>query len=70
VESWIGFAGVFLAGAVVGGFVSLRFARSFVQARGAPGDQFVASNLKRLQDRLQLSAGAVGEDRAHRRQQR
>jgi len=50
------FAGVFLAGAVVGGFASLRFARSFVQARGAPGDQSVTSNLKRLQDRLQLSA--------------
>jgi biopolymer transport protein ExbB/TolQ len=50
------FLGVFLAGAVVGGFASLRFARSFVQARGVSGDQFVASNLKRLQERLQLTS--------------
>lgn len=49
------FFGVFLAGAIVGGFASLRFARSFVQTRGVLGDQFVASNLKRLQDRLQLT---------------
>lgn len=49
------FLGVFLAGAVVGGFGSLRFARSFVQTRGVSGDQFAASNLKRLQERLQLS---------------
>ena len=50
------FLGVFLAGAVVGGFVSLRFARSFVQNRGVAGDQFAASNLKRLQERLQLTS--------------
>ncbi len=50
------FLGVFLAGAVVGGFVSLRFARSFVQTRGVSGDQFAAANLKRLQERLQLTS--------------
>jgi uncharacterized membrane protein len=49
------FLGVFLAGAVVGGFASLRFARSFVQTRSVSGDQFAASNLKRLQERLQLT---------------
>ena len=49
------FLGVFLAGAVVGGFASLRFARSFVQTRSVSGDQFAASNLKRLQARLQLT---------------
>ena len=55
------FLGVFLAGAVVGGFASLRFARSFVQARGVSGDQFVASNIKRLQDRLRLTPEQVAK---------
>jgi uncharacterized membrane protein len=61
------FTGVFLAGAVAGGFGSLWLAKSVVQRRGAP-EQFGAVFLQRLDERLKLSpeqrkriAAIVGE---------
>lgn len=48
------FVGIFVAGAVVGGFVSLRFARSFVQQRGGP-DQFALTHKRRLTESLELT---------------
>ncbi|HRE82290.1 MAG TPA: hypothetical protein PLN52_14690 [Opitutaceae bacterium] len=48
------FVGIFVAGAVVGGFVSLRIARSFVQQRGGP-DQFALSHKGRLTESLDLT---------------
>jgi len=56
-KSWkvvLVFAGVFLAGAVTGGFASLRLAKNFVQARGG-ADQFIAGHTKRLNERLKLN---------------
>jgi len=57
-KSWkvaLVFAGVFLAGAVTGGFASLRLAKNFVQSRGS-ADQFIAGHTKRLNERLKLNA--------------
>jgi Spy/CpxP family protein refolding chaperone len=48
------FLGVFLAGAVTGGFVSLRYAKTYVQKKGAP-EQFETAHLKRLTENLKLT---------------
>ena len=49
------FFGIFIAGAIVGGFASLRFAREFVQKRGA-SEQFAMMHKGRLNESLKLTA--------------
>ncbi len=51
---WVVLLGVFLAGGVVGGLVSLRVAKSIVE-RGRGPDQFTQRHLERLADGLELS---------------
>lgn len=54
VKIWLIFTGVFLAGAVCGGFVSLRVAKMMVDRDRGP-DRFMTSMLNRYSDRLQLT---------------
>ncbi len=51
---WLIFTGVFLAGGVCGGFVSLRVAKMMVE-RGRGPDRFSASVMNRYVDRLGLT---------------
>ena len=51
---WLVLAGVFLAGGVAGGFVSLRVAKSMVQ-KGRSAEQFVPNTMQRLNEGLSLS---------------
>ena len=51
---WLIFAGVFLAGGVTGGFISLRVAKTVVKEGRAP-DQFTPRMMERLGDGLELS---------------
>jgi Spy/CpxP family protein refolding chaperone len=56
----LAFLGVFLAGAVFGGFISMRAAKRFMgnatpREPGAPGGQFSPQILKRLTERLGLT---------------
>lgn len=56
----LAFLGVFLAGAVFGGFLSMRVARRFMEnpplrEPGQPGGQFSPQVLKRLSERLDLT---------------
>lgn len=54
VKVWLIFTGVFLAGAVCGGFVSLRVAKTLVE-RGRGPDRFSVSMINRYADRLKLT---------------
>ena len=49
-------AGIFIAGAVTGTFVTLRFGREWV-VRRPPPDQWLANHMKRLSDRVGLQPG-------------
>ena len=51
---WLIFAGVFLAGAVTGGFVSLRIANKLVEKSRGP-DQFTPRMMERLSEGLELT---------------
>lgn len=51
---WLVLTGVFLAGGVTGGFVSLRVAKSMVQ-KGRSAEQFVPNYVDRLTEGLSLS---------------
>lgn len=51
---WLIFAGVFLAGGVTGGFISLRIVKSVVKDGRAP-DQFAPRMMERLSDGLELT---------------
>lgn len=51
----LAFTGIFLAGILVGGLVTLRWGRNIVQ-RGPMGDQFAPRMLERLTNDLQLTA--------------
>ena len=50
--------GIFLAGGVTGGFVTLRFGRELLSRRAKP-DQWAPQQLKRLADRLELKPEQV-----------
>jgi Spy/CpxP family protein refolding chaperone len=56
----LAFLGVFVAGAICGGFLSLRVARHFMEqarTRGpAPMDQFTPQIFRKLSERLELTA--------------
>jgi len=52
---WFIFAGVFLAGGVTGGFISLRVVKSVVKD-GRASDQFTPRMMERLSDGLELTA--------------
>ena len=51
-------AGIFLAGGVAGGFLTLRYAHQKMRERGAP-EQWGPARLKMLADRLDLSPDQV-----------
>lgn len=51
---WLIFAGVFLAGAVTGGFVSLRVAQTVIKD-GRGQDQFTPKMIERLSEGLELT---------------
>ncbi|MBA3850173.1 MAG: hypothetical protein C0502_09290 [Opitutus sp.] len=52
-------AGIFLAGGVVGGFLTFRFAHQKMRERGAP-EHWGPARLKMLADRLDLTPDQVG----------
>lgn len=60
---WLVFAGVFLAGGVAGGFISLRVADRLVE-RGRGPNQFAPRLLKHLSDELALSETQRGDIKA------
>jgi uncharacterized membrane protein len=53
---WLIFGGVFLAGGVAGGFVSLRVAKTMIE-RGRGSEQFAPSMMNRLTEGLNLTEG-------------
>jgi hypothetical protein len=54
VKIWMVFTGVFLAGAVCGGVLSLRVAKSYIE-RGRGSDRFAMSMMERYAERLELT---------------
>ncbi|WP_221030052.1 periplasmic heavy metal sensor [Actomonas aquatica] len=52
--AWLVLIGVFLAGGVTGGFVSLRVADALVE-RGRAGGEFIPRHLERLDEELNLT---------------
>lgn len=54
VKIWMVFIGVFLAGAVCGGVLSLRVAKSHIE-RGRGSDRFAMSMMQRYAERLELT---------------
>lgn len=61
-QIWAGITGIFLCGAVAGGFIAPRLTHRAVE-RGRSSSEFVPHVMQRLTDRLELNETQIGQIR-------